>query len=92
MIMISYMLDKQGYLITNREFVSEDISDFDYTPKPEFAGPFIVWNEPNEAALLRRWCVVGSSFSAAVAARRGGGGLQRGTPCSSQRAPFEFFP
>ena len=36
--------------------VSEDISDFDYTPKAEFAGPFIVWNEPNEKALLRRWC------------------------------------
>lgn len=35
-IMISYMLDKQGYLITNREFVSEDIDDFEYTPKPEF--------------------------------------------------------
>lgn len=32
-IMISYMLDKQGYLITNREFVSEDINDFEYTPK-----------------------------------------------------------
>jgi hypothetical protein len=36
--MISYMLDRQGYLIINREVVSEDIGDFEYTPKPEFEG------------------------------------------------------
>lgn len=36
--MISYMLDKQGYLIVNREVVSEDIQNFEYTPKPEFEG------------------------------------------------------
>ena len=36
--MISYMLDKQGFLIVNREVVSEDISNFEYTPKPEFEG------------------------------------------------------
>ncbi|KAK3267055.1 DNA polymerase epsilon catalytic subunit A [Cymbomonas tetramitiformis] len=54
-MMISYMLDKQGYLIVNREYVGEDIDDFEYTPKPEFQGPFIVWNEPDERSLLRRW-------------------------------------
>lgn len=36
--MISYMVDRKGYLITNREVVSEDIQDFEYTPKPEFEG------------------------------------------------------
>ena len=36
--MISYMLDKQGFLIVNREVVSEDIDSFEYTPKPEFEG------------------------------------------------------
>ena len=36
--MISYMVDRQGYLIVNREVVSEDIEDFEYTPKPEFPG------------------------------------------------------
>lgn len=36
--MISYMVDKQGFLIVNREVVSEDINDFEYTPKPEFEG------------------------------------------------------
>lgn len=36
--MISYMLDRQGFLIINREVVGEDIKDFEYTPKPEFEG------------------------------------------------------
>ena len=53
--MISYMLDGQGYLIINREVVSADVDDFEYNPKPEYPGPFIVWNEPDEASLLRRW-------------------------------------
>ena len=38
----------QGYLITNREIVSEDIEDFEFTPKPEYEGPFTVFNEPDE--------------------------------------------
>ncbi|XP_065643489.1 DNA polymerase epsilon catalytic subunit A isoform X2 [Hydra vulgaris] len=54
-MMISYMVDGQGYLITNREIVSEDIEDFEYTPRPEYEGPFIIFNEPDEASLLRRW-------------------------------------
>ena len=37
--MISYMLDKQGYLIVNREVVGADIGPFEYTPKPEYEGP-----------------------------------------------------
>ena len=36
--MISYMLDRQGFLIINREIVSEDIDAFEYTPKPEYEG------------------------------------------------------
>ncbi|CAO3645614.1 unnamed protein product [Cunninghamella echinulata] len=54
-MMISYMIDGRGYLITNREIVSQDIEDFEYTPKPEFEGPFIIFNEPDEYALLRRF-------------------------------------
>lgn len=53
--MISYMIDKQGYLIVNRKVVGGDITDFEYTPKPEFQGPFHIFNEPDEAATLRRW-------------------------------------
>ncbi|KAJ1873410.1 DNA polymerase epsilon catalytic subunit, partial [Coemansia sp. S17] len=54
-MMISYMIDGQGYLITNREVVSEDIEDFDYTPTAEFPGPFVIFNEPDEAAVIRRF-------------------------------------
>ncbi|THW42145.1 DUF1744-domain-containing protein [Aureobasidium pullulans] len=54
-MMISYMIDGQGFLITNREIVSEDIADFEYTPKPEYEGPFLIFNEPDERALLERF-------------------------------------
>ncbi|WVQ80319.1 DNA polymerase epsilon catalytic subunit A [Cryptococcus sp. DSM 104549] len=54
-MMISYMIDGQGYLITNREIVSEDIDDFEYTPKAEYPGEFTVFNEADEPALIRRW-------------------------------------
>ena len=54
-MMISYMIDGQGYLICNREIISSDVEDFEYTPKPEFEGPFIVFNEENELALLQKF-------------------------------------
>lgn len=54
-MMISYMIDAQGFLITNREIVSEDIADFDYTPKPEYPGSFMIFNEPDEKALIERF-------------------------------------
>ncbi|SZF01166.1 unnamed protein product [Blumeria hordei] len=54
-MMISYMIDGQGFLITNREIVAENIDDFEYTPKPEYDGPFMIFNEPNEKALLERF-------------------------------------
>ncbi|CAH8671442.1 unnamed protein product [Schistosoma rodhaini] len=47
-IMISYMLDGAGHLICNREILSEDIEDFDYTPRPEFPGHFAVHNLKTE--------------------------------------------
>lgn len=53
--MISYMIDKQGYLIVNREVVGGHIDDFEYSPKPEFEGPFVVFNEPDEASTLKRF-------------------------------------
>lgn len=51
-MMISYMVDGQGYLITNRDIVSEDIDDFEYTPKEGYEGPFIIFNEPDEVFLF----------------------------------------
>ena len=53
--MISYMMNTQGYLIVNRNIVSEDIDDFEYTPKPEYEGKFIVFNEPDELSTLKRF-------------------------------------
>ncbi|XP_033227375.1 DNA polymerase epsilon catalytic subunit A isoform X2 [Belonocnema kinseyi] len=54
-MMISYMIDAQGYLITNREIISSDVEDFEYTPKPEFEGVFTVFNEPNEKAMITKF-------------------------------------
>lgn len=54
-MMISYMIDGQGYLITNREIISVDVEDFEYTPKPEFEGNFIIFNEENELALIHKF-------------------------------------
>jgi len=53
--MISYMVSGQGYLIINREIVSEDVDDFEYTPKPHFPGPFHVMNVQNEQELLKKF-------------------------------------
>lgn len=47
-MMISYMVDGQGYLITNREIVGDDIEDFEYTPKDGMEGMFTVFNEKDE--------------------------------------------
>ncbi|EMS53029.1 DNA polymerase epsilon catalytic subunit A [Triticum urartu] len=54
-MMISYMIDGQGYLIINRECVGEDIEDLEYTPKPEFEGHFRVKNVADEVGLLKAW-------------------------------------
>lgn len=54
-MMISYMIDGQGYLIINREIVSRDVADFEFTPKPEFEGNFIIFNEQNERNLIQKF-------------------------------------
>ncbi|ANB11162.1 DNA polymerase epsilon catalytic subunit [Sugiyamaella lignohabitans] len=54
-MMISYMIDGEGFLITNREIVSKDIEDFEYTPKPEYKGVFTIFNEETEKELLVRF-------------------------------------
>ncbi|QPG73937.1 hypothetical protein FOA43_001252 [Brettanomyces nanus] len=54
-MMISYMIDGEGYLITNRDIIGEDIQDFEYTPRPEYPGSFTIFNERNEKALLERF-------------------------------------
>ncbi|KAH3743851.1 DNA polymerase epsilon catalytic subunit A [Pelomyxa schiedti] len=54
-MMISYMFNRQGHLIINRSIVSQDIEDFEFTPRPEYEGPFQVFNAPDEKALLKRF-------------------------------------
>lgn len=46
--MISYMLDRQGYLIVNRDIVPQDVTPFEYTPLPDFHGPFEIMNVADE--------------------------------------------
>lgn len=53
--MISYMCDGQGYLINSRSVVAEDVPNFEYTPKPNFPGPFHIFNERDEKALIERF-------------------------------------
>ena len=59
-----------------RQVVSEDIDSFEYTPKPEFPGPFTVFNEVDELATLKKWCAVtcasaSNTEGAAPALKRG---------------------
>ena len=51
-VCVSHPVLPQGYLLTNREVVGGDVEDFEYTPKPEYEGPFRVFNEPNEVLAL----------------------------------------
>nr|USW07830.1 DNA polymerase epsilon catalytic subunit A [Crypthecodinium cohnii] len=53
--LISIMVDGSGFLIVNRQEVSEDIEPLEYTPTPEYEGIFQTFNEPDEAGLLRRF-------------------------------------
>lgn len=76
-MMISYMIDGQGFLITNREIVSEDIEDFEYTPKEGYEGPFTVFNESDEvSASVASWGagsddVAGSDYPTLLLAHSG---------------------
>ena len=55
-MMISYIIDGSGFLITNREFVSEDIKNFEYAPREDYdVGEFKVFNEPDEINLLKKF-------------------------------------
>lgn len=55
-MMISYIIDGKGFLITNRSIVGDDVQDFEYSPKPEYdVGMFTVFNEPDEKALLDKF-------------------------------------
>lgn len=93
--MISYMLDKQGYLIVNREVVGADIEGFEYTPKPEFQGPFEIFNEADEKATLQRWfthmntvcrCAVACTTPRHIPDKPGGQ-ARRASPAAGEHRP-----
>lgn len=52
---IDFLVSLQGYLIVNRQIVSADINDFEYTPRPEYEGRFTVFNEIDEQAVIVRF-------------------------------------
>lgn len=54
-MMISWMLDGKGYLVINRQVVTEDIGDFSFDPHPDFKGNFTVFNESDEKSVLERF-------------------------------------
>lgn len=55
-MMISYVLDGKGFLITNRGIVGADVVNFEYSPKPEYdVGKFTVFNEVDEKATLDKF-------------------------------------
>jgi len=55
-MMISYIIDDQGFLITNREVVGEDVQNFEYAPRADYdVGVFTVFNEKDEECLLRKF-------------------------------------
>lgn len=38
--------------------MSADVEDFEYTPRPEFEGPFAIFNEPDEVFFISRWILL----------------------------------
>jgi len=51
-MMISYVVDGEGFLIINRNIISKDIEGFEYTPKPEFQTYVNIYNEVDEKATI----------------------------------------
>ncbi|ORD95086.1 DNA polymerase [Enterospora canceri] len=51
-MMISMRTEAAGFLIINRMYCGQEISGFTYSPKPEMATDFVVFNEENEEGVL----------------------------------------
>ncbi|RHZ75402.1 hypothetical protein Glove_214g16 [Diversispora epigaea] len=54
-MMISYIINNRGYVITNRKIVSEDIRSIKYIPSHVHEYHFNVFNERDEAAVISRF-------------------------------------
>jgi len=55
-MMISYIIDGRGFVVTNRAIIGDDVQDFEYRPKEEYdVGTFTVFNEADEKAMLEKF-------------------------------------
>lgn len=57
-MMVSLMSTSGGWLVVNREIVSQDIGPFDFRPTKEIGGEFEVYNEPAEKETLEKFLLV----------------------------------
>ena len=88
--MISYMLDRQGYLIINREVVGADVGNFEYTPKPEFEGERARIGRAcrsGRSGGVRTWPGCGSCQAAAVISLNQGSAAPAVCICPNQPPP-----
>jgi DNA polymerase epsilon subunit 1 len=53
-MMISYVIDGQGFLVVNRHWFSKDIESFEYSPLDAYC-LFTVWNCRDELSMLETW-------------------------------------
>ncbi|CAD8196556.1 unnamed protein product [Paramecium octaurelia] len=54
-MMISITHSQNSILITNMQTLGQEVQNFDYAPKPEFATQAIIYNQPNEKSLLLKF-------------------------------------
>ncbi|KAH9386608.1 DNA polymerase epsilon subunit 1 [Nematocida major] len=54
-MMISIMSTVEGWLLINREIVSEDIQPFEFRPTEDIGGDFDIFNEKNEQDMLNKF-------------------------------------
>ena len=54
-MLISYVIDEQGFLIVNREICSKDIKEFTFSPTQDQKYEIIIFNELNEQKCLEKF-------------------------------------
>ena len=54
-MLISYVIDQETFLIVNREILSKDIQPFDYNPLPGINSEVIIFNEKDEKQCLLKF-------------------------------------
>lgn len=54
-MLISYLVDGEAFIIVNRDVVAADVQEFAYGPTPEIQTQVTVYNEANEQAALQKF-------------------------------------